>query len=67
MNVVYDDMQKQFSDDSKIETVMINDISAKWKLRKNRYDGNEDNWWLKEGAFEDVGFDGKANPFTLKK
>ena len=65
INVVFEEGQKYFSEDAKIETIMINDISAKWKRIKKVEDN--DNWWLAEDAFETKENLAKDNPFVNKK
>ena len=71
MNVVYNEVKSKVSDDVKIETVLINDISEKWKKRGQfetiKAVANYDNWWMNETAFELVEDENKDNPFDVKK
>ena len=65
MNVAYDDALSKVKDE-KMEDVLINDISAKWKRNNKNIDDN-DNWWMREKAFEKTDDSYEVNPFEIKK
>ena len=65
MNLVYNDVRSKVPDDVKTETVMINDISEKW--RKIRPVSQDTGWWLEEDAFSENDASTEENPFDLKK
>ena len=70
INVVYNDEKSKLPEDTKIETVMVNDISEKWK-RKNtvseELDAESEGWWMIENSFEGEVNKVQDNPFALKK
>lgn len=71
MNVVYDEAKSKVAEDAKIETVMINDISAKWNKitnrGKQRQEPSGDEWWMDEKAFGTEDGAASQNPFAPKK
>ena len=71
MNIVYDEAKSRVCEDPKIETVMINDISAKWnKVTGGAAAANapgKAGWWMDEEAFGGGESSQPQNPFALKK
>lgn len=71
MNVVYDEVKRGVSEDAKIETVMINDISVKWAKTvtdgKSVRGGEQENWWMDERSFAADEAEVPQNPFAPKK
>lgn len=71
IKVELDEAQKNVSEDNKIETVMINDISEKWQristAKKETEKQAQDEWWMNENAFGTGSEDAPQNPFALKK
>ncbi|MBE6444576.1 MAG: hypothetical protein E7019_00755 [Alphaproteobacteria bacterium] len=71
MEVVYNDVRNQMPEDPKMSSVMIDDISTKWKKREI-YGGADiekksENWWLNETSFEQKNEKKQINPFIAKK
>ena len=69
MNVVYNDVKSKVPEDTKIESVMVNDISEKWKRKggiSETFDKDDEGWWMDEYAFAGEQDKGGENPFALK-
>ncbi len=71
IDVVYNDIRSKVPDDPKIETVMIDDISTKWRKKTNEHQGTksvlQDEWWLDEDSFGADVVASLNNPFMIKK
>ena len=70
INVVYNDEKSKIPEDTKIESVMVNDISEKWKRKSivtDAEDAGYENWWMVEGAFDGGDVKQSENPFVFKK
>ena len=71
IDVVYNDVRSKVPEDPKMEAVMIDDISTKWRKKGNEQQGVKsilyDEWWLDENAFGVETSNNLNNPFMIKK
>lgn len=76
MNIAYDEAIDKVQDAVDKTTVLVEDISSKWKksdrshlteeTKTTEFADNSDDWWMTEDAFDEPKDSGESNPFEKK-